>query len=172
MSNLKFRFEIWKTYVDKIGEMLLNDKYQLSPIFKKDELNFNKFKENYENKFIKYKTEERFKISIIGMINSGKSTLLNFLLQGNYLSTSTDCETKFVCILRNKESNKIPKLYRCKINKKKIDYRYNNYFYYHFEKGEEIEGNILENIKKINEKLKNYEITIPFSKREINDIFI
>ena len=112
-------------------------------------MNFNKFKANYETTFIKYKTEERFKIPIIGMINSGKSTLLNFLLQGNYLSTSTDCETKFVCILRNIEKNKIPKLYRCKINKTKIDYKYNNYFYYHFEKGKEIEGNILENIKKL-----------------------
>ena len=44
MSNLKFRFDTWKTYTERIGEMLLNDDNSISPIFKKDEENFIKFK--------------------------------------------------------------------------------------------------------------------------------
>ena len=90
MNNLKYRFDIWKTYVDRIGEMFMDEKYSISPIFKKDELNFEKFKTIYENDFIKYKTEERFMIPTIGLMNSGRSTLLNSLLQGNYLITSTN----------------------------------------------------------------------------------
>ena len=101
MSNLKFRFDTWKTYVERIGEMILDERYSISNIFKKDELNYNKFKKNYEYNFIKYKTEERFLIPIIGMISSGKSTFLNSILRGNYLSISTNVETSFICILRH-----------------------------------------------------------------------
>ena len=36
MTSIKFRFEVWKTYVNKIGEMLLNNDYLISEIFKKD----------------------------------------------------------------------------------------------------------------------------------------
>ena len=126
MQNLKYRFDIWKTYVDKIAEMFFEDKYSISPIFKHDDLNYNKFKTMYENNFIKYKKEKKFMISTIGMMNSGRSTLLNSLLQGNYLITSTNIGTKFVCILRHNENNKIPKLYKCKITQKLIDYKYNN----------------------------------------------
>ena len=171
MNNLKYRFDIWKTYVDRIGEMFMDEKYSISPIFKKDELNFEKFKTIYENDFIKYKTEERFMIPTIGMLNSGKSTLLNSLLQGNYLSISTNIGTKFVCILRHNDNNKIPKFYKCKINQKLIDYKYNTFKYYHFEKEEEIKGNILENIKKINEELKKYENEVSSDKRDINKYF-
>ena len=174
MQNLKYRFDIWKTYVDKIAEMFLEDKYSISPIFKQDDLNYNKFKSMYENNFIKYKTEERFMIPTIGMMNSGRSTLLNSLLQGNYLITSTNIGTKFVCILRHNENNKIPKLYKCKISQKLIDYKYNNYKYYHFEKEEkeeETKENILESIKRINEELKQYENQISPDKRDINKYF-
>ena len=101
MLNLKYRFDIWKTYVDRIGEMFLAEEYSISPIFKQDISNYNEFKTIYENNFIKYKTEERFMIPTIGMINSGKTTLLNSILQGNYLGTSTNIGTKFVCILRH-----------------------------------------------------------------------
>ena len=172
MSNLKFRFATWKTYVERIGDMAFDENYSISSIFKKDEENFNKFKENYETNFIKYKTEERFIIPTIGMISSGKSTFLNSLLQGNYLSISTNIETSFICILRhNKTLNQVPKLYKCKIKYENINYKYNNFNYYHFEKQEEIKGNILDNIKKINEELKQYENEVPIDKRDINKYF-
>ena len=118
MNNIKFRFDVWKSYVDKIGEMLLNDEYLLSKYFKKDEANYFKFKEEYEKNFIKYKTDERFTIPIVGKISSGKSTLLNSILQGNYLSSSTNIETKFICILRNNSKCKFPTLYKCEMKEK------------------------------------------------------
>ena len=172
MSNLKFRFDTWKTYVERIGEMILDERYSISNIFKKDELNYNKFKKNYEYNFIKYKTEERFLIPIIGMISSGKSTFLNSILRGNYLSISTNVETSFICILRhNKYLNQVPKLYKCKIIHKRINYEYNDFNYYHFEKKEEIEGDILSNIRKINEDLRQYENEVSINKRDINRYF-
>ena len=171
MSNLKFRFDTWKTYVERIGEMAFDENYSISSIFKSDEVNYNEFKENYETNFIKYKTEERFLIPIIGMISSGKSTFLNSLLQGNYLSISTNVDTSFVCILRHNNLNKTPKLYKCKIIYEKINYKYNNFNYYHFEKQEEIKGDILTNIKKINEELKQYNNKVSIDKRDINKYF-
>ena len=134
MNNIKFRFDVWKSYVDKIGEMLLNDDYLISLYFKKDEKNYKKFKEDYENNFIKYKTNERFTIPIVGKISSGKSTFLNSILQGNYLSSGSNIETKFICILRNNLFNKTPTLYKCEIKQENLDYKYKNFKYYYFEK--------------------------------------
>ena len=52
MTNIKVGFDVWKSYVNKIGEMLLNDEYLISEYFKKDEANYKKFKDEYENNFI------------------------------------------------------------------------------------------------------------------------
>ena len=152
--------------------MAFNEKYSILSTFKKDKENYIKFKENYEANFIKYKTEERFIIPVIGMISSGKSTFLNSLLKGNYLSSSTNVDTSFICILRhNKSLNQVPKLYKCKIKYEKINYKYNIINYHCFEKQEEIKGNILDNIKKINEEIKKYEKEVPIDKRDINKYF-
>ena len=118
MSNIKFKFDVWKTYVNKIGEMLLNEKYLIYQNFKKYKENFNKFKEDYENNFIKFKTSERFTIPIIGKISSGKSTFLNSILEGNYLSSSSGIATKFICIIRHNKNCKSPIFYECKLIKK------------------------------------------------------
>ena len=49
MTSVKFKFETWKSYVNKIGEMLLNDDYLISKNFReKDEANYEKFKQIYE----------------------------------------------------------------------------------------------------------------------------
>ena len=167
----KFQFDIWANYIDKIGEMIFNDKYYISQIFKKDENNYKQFVENYEENFIKYKIKNRFAIPIIGKISSGKSTFLNSILSGDYLNSSTNIDTKFICILRNNINLKKPKLYQCKLEFEKLDYKYKDIKYYYFEKGKEIEGNILENIKKINEDLKNYEKVVEEKLRNINKYF-
>ena len=172
MSNIKFRFDVWKSYVNKIGEMLLNDNYLISVYFKKDKSNYKKFKDLYENNFIKYKTNERFTIPIIGKISSGKSTFLNSILQGNYLSSSSNIETKFICILRNNSNSKSPTLYKSKMKEEQLDYKYKNFKYFYFEKTEEMKGDILENIKKINDYLSFYEKKIiNISERDINNYF-
>ena len=169
--SIKYKFDVWKTYVTKIGEMLLNDEYFISEIFKKDESKYKQFQTVYENNFIKYKTNERFTIPIIGKISSGKSTFLNAILQGYYLSRDSDIATKFICVLRNKKDCKSPSFYSCKIKQENLDYKYNNFKYYYIEKGEEIKGDIFENIKKINEELINYEKKLDVNKRDINKYF-
>ena len=171
MSSIKFRFEVWKSYVNKIGEMLLNNEYLISEIFKKDEDNYNKFKEDYENNFIKFKAKERFTIPIIGKISSGKSTFLNSILLGNYLSCSSNIDTKFVCILRHKQNCKSPKLFNCVLKQEKIDYKYRDFEYYYFEKTEELKGDVLENIKGINQNLNKYEKEVNIDERDINKYF-
>ena len=112
MTNIKVGFDVWKSYVNKIGEMLLNDEYLISEYFKKDEENYKKFKDEYENNFIKYKTNQRFNCPIIGKISSGKSTFLNSILQGNFLSSASGIETKFICILRHNNKCESPMLFK------------------------------------------------------------
>ena len=171
MTSIKFRFEVWKSYVNKIGEMLLNNNYLISEIFKKDENNYNLFKEEYENNFIKFKAKERFTIPIIGKISSGKSTFLNSILTGNYLSCSSDIDTKFVCILRHNKNCKSPKFFNCELKQEKIDYQYKEIEFFYFEKTEEIKGDVLKNIKEINQNLKLYENEVILEKRDINKYF-
>ena len=171
MSNIKFKFDVWKSYVDKIGEMLLNDDYSISSYFKKDEKNYLEFKKNYEKNFIKYKTKEKFNIPVIGKISSGKSTFLNSFLQGNYLESNSGITTKFVCIIRNNSDIKSPTLYKCEKKEEMLDYKYNNFKYYYFEKKEEVKGNLHENIKKINEELSEYEANKKKDERDINKYF-
>ena len=167
-SKYKFQFEIWENYVDKIGEMIFQDEYQISKIFKKDEKNYMKFVEIYEDNFIRYKIKNRFAIPIIGKISSGKSTFLNSILGGDYLSSASNIDTKFICILRNNSNLKSPKFFECELKEEKLNYKYKDIKYYYFEKGEEIKGNILENIKKINADLKNYEEKVEMDFRDIN----
>lgn len=172
-TNFKNDFDVWKNYVNKIGEMLLNDEYLINENFQKDE-NYKTFKEIFENKFIKYKTNERFFIPIIGIISSGKSTFLNSIIQGDYLSSSSGSDTKLFCILRNNNDCNAPILYKCQLIKEKIDYKYNdNIVYYYFEKtNKEAEGeNILKKIKIINEDLKKYEERTEIKERDINKYF-
>jgi septin family protein len=151
--------------------MLLNNDYLISEIFKKDEKNYNLFKEDYENNFIKFKAKERFTIPIIGKISSGKSTFLNSIISGNYLSCSTDIDTKFVCILRHNKNCKSPKFFNCELKQEKIDYKYRDFEFFYFEKTEELKGDVLENIKEINQSLKNYEIEVNLNERDINKYF-
>ena len=178
MNSIKLSFEVWESYVNKIGEMLLNDKYLVSQLFKKDINNFKITIKDYENNFIKYKTKEKFSIPIRGKVSSGKSTFLNSILLGNYLSSSSDIDTKFICILRNNINCKIPLLYNCKIKQENLNYKYkdsenedNELKFYYFEKKEEIKGNILENIKKINKELIDYEKIYDEDERDLNKYF-
>ena len=164
---------MWKSYVNKIGEMIFNDKYLISEIFRRDSSNFQKFKEYYETNLIKFKSDNRFPIPIIGKISSGKSTFLNSILQGNYLSSNINIDTKFICIIRDNRQIEFPTFYKCELKKKKIDYDYKNIYYYYFEKKDKLneKNNILENIKAINEDLKNYEKVNEKEKRDINKYF-
>jgi hypothetical protein len=92
-------------------------------------------------------------------------------LFGNYLSSSSDIDTKFICILRNNSNCKSPVFYKCELKREKFDYKYNNDEYYYFQKKDELKGDILDNIKKINDELKEYEKKYSFEERDINKYF-
>ena len=59
--------------------------------------------EDFKNKYEKYIDIERFSIPIIGVIDSGKSSFLNFLLGINCLEMNSDITTKCVVIIRHKK---------------------------------------------------------------------
>jgi hypothetical protein len=103
----------------------------------------------YIIKYQKFENIKRFSIPVIGGINSGKSTILNYALNlDDILEISFDITTKFITIIRHNENlkEKGPKLYNVKI----IQRAYiNNKFIYSFEKdGDYLKGNIKELIKK------------------------
>ena len=177
MDDLENRIEVWKTYVNKIGEMFLNEEYNICQKFQKDSESFSKFKEKYEKEFIKYKTEERFTIPIIGIISSGKSTFLNVILQNNYLETDTNIATKFICILRHNRFLREPKLYKAYSKRRRIDYKYKKFEYFSFEKRHEVEevngikGDIKKLMQEINKNIVKYEEKMKISQRNINKYF-
>ena len=96
--------------------------------------------QKFHIKYSKYERLERFSIPIIGKISSGKSTILNYILDlKESLQVKSKATTKFVCIIRHNESLKgqVPKLYTVKFNQRaELNDHYN------FDKGELIQGNI------------------------------
>ena len=71
-------------------------------------------KEEKEKKII----EERKGIVVVGMISSGKSTFLNSIFGFNYLQTSDNITTKFVCVIRYNPNLNEPIFYNLKLAQK------------------------------------------------------
>ena len=70
-------------------------------------------------KYGRFKNIKRFFIPIIGIISSGKSTFLNYLLQlNNILEIGEQITTQFICIIRQDEKADIPELYEVSIEKR------------------------------------------------------
>ena len=150
-----------------------------SPEFKNEEIKneYNYFLEHYNN-FIGIK---KFSIPIFGIISSGKSTLLNYIINlDNILEMDEDVSTQFICIIRNKKGLKIPKLYSVI-----LDWRDEHSF--NFLKGNEIPEDIKTIISEKNKKIREsnidrkpedyfllIEIDIPFlneSEGDFGDLF-
>ena len=101
--------------------------------FNKDEQNLfqqllNEFKPEYE----KLIDINRFSIPILGMISSGKSTFLKFLLGINYLEFGHDITTKSITIIRYKPINN-REIYSVKMTERRKRY-------YNFIKNKKING--------------------------------
>ena len=116
--------------------------------------------ENFIKKYSNYQNIERFCIPIIGVINSGKSTFLNYLLNLFFLQIGENETTKFISIIRHKEEAIIPEIYEVEI-KKRDDNAFN-----FCEKGDNLLSSsdpnkvneiLLEKIRKRNEDIKNKE---------------
>ena len=105
----------------------------------------NSFITNYQ----KFDNIKRFSIPIIGKINCGKSTILNFLLNfDDILQYSCDTTTKFISIIRHNKNlkGKNPLIYNVKFEQRAF---VNNYYLYNFEKnGAHLEGEVKDIIKK------------------------
>ena len=101
----------------------------------------------FKSEYVNYINLKRFSIPVIGKINSGKSTFLNYLLDLNdLLESSENITTKFICLIRH---NKELKGQKPKIFKVILDNRaeINKELLWNFNKGEEIEGDVKEIIK-------------------------
>ena len=107
----------------------------------------------------KFEGIKRFSIPVIGKINCGKSTILNFLLDlDDVLEYSCDVTTKFISIIRHNKNlkGKPPLIYNVEFEQRAY---INNKYLYNFEKnGKYIEGNVKDIIKKRNEQLTKAEL--------------
>ena len=147
MNNHYFEHISRINYINKILQSFelnlkyINDKLLLYKI--------NLFKSEFE-KFVNLK---RFSIPIIGKINSGKTTFLNYLLDLNdLLETSENITTKFICLIRHNKQlkNQKPKIFKVIFEKRT---EINNEILWNFNKGEEIKGDVKEIIKDKNKFL-------------------
>ena len=95
--------------------------------------------------------KQKLFVPVIGLMNSGKSTFLNSLL--NVKEDILGFETKFACIIRHNKNLKECQFYHVTLEEK------NNTAVFS-KSGEIIEGinNIIEEIKKINEQAVNEKI--------------
>lgn len=108
--------------------------------------------DKFNKKYKQYRGIKRFAIPIFGVISSGKSTFLNYLLNlNNLLEMDEQITTKFICIIRHNKTLKNPKLYKVKIDIR--DEQSVN-----FEKGIEIQEDIKEAISKKNNDIKNKKL--------------
>ncbi len=104
----------------------------------------------FKEKYGQYKGIKRFAIPVFGIISSGKSTLLNYLLNLNeILEMEEEISTQFICIIRNKKGLKKPKLYSVKLISRDEKY-------FNFIKDKEIDGDIKTIISEKNESIKNF----------------
>ena len=135
----------------------------------------------FKKKYEQFKGIKRFAIPVFGIISSGKSTFLNYILNlDELLEIKEDISTQFICIIRNKKNLKKPKLYSIKLVLRDKDNNFVNFI-----KDHEIEGDIKSIIKKKNLEVKEskaernpedyfllIETEIPFlSENEYSDLF-
>jgi len=72
--------------------------------------------EEFKNKYYTYKDIKRFSIPVIGCISSGKSTILNYLLNlKKILQVAHKITTKCICIIRHRKGCKKAKIFNVDI---------------------------------------------------------
>ena len=124
-----------------------------------EDINYDLFlKDNFTQKYGLYIDIKRFAIPIIGVINSGKSTFMNKILNlKDILQINNVVTTRFITIIRHDKNAEIPEVYQVKIerrNKGLANDRFN-----FIEKGENLlkskgNNNIKNIIKELNEDIE------------------
>ena len=101
-ANPEKSFERTQNYLKEIQQKL-DDYLSLEMYLNKEEKEiFEQLINIFEPKYEKFIDIDRFSIPIIGMISSGKSTFLNFLLNNKYIKYNNDITTNFITIIRKK----------------------------------------------------------------------
>ena len=154
-EELKEKFDKALECIYQINFFLNNYEREIKDLCKS-----NKTLEQDIQKFLlfysKYEGLKRFSIPVIGKISSGKSTILNYILDlKETLQVESKTTTKFICIIRHNKllKGKNPQLYTVEFNKRKESGNY-----YNFNKGDLIEGDIKQIIEKRNRDLNEKKI--------------
>ena len=130
--NSENEFENALNFISKMSSYLNDNKEEIKIFFE----NKNDLKvkiQDFNLNYSKYKNLERFSVPIIGKISSGKSTILNFILDlKEKLQVKTNTTTRFVCLIRHNKllKNKDPLIYNVEFIPRAVYYNY-----YNFEKG-------------------------------------
>ena len=105
-KDIKNDFDKTINFIFSINFYLKYYKEQIIEFFQNDQ----KIKQQIQKfsiKYSKYEELEKFSIPIIGKISSGKSTILNYILDlKGALQVQSKTTTKFVCIIRHNKSLK------------------------------------------------------------------
>ena len=115
---------------------------------------------SYENYYGKFMGLKRFSIPVFGKISSGKSTLLNYILNlHGIFETNYNISTKFICIIRhNPNLENGPKLYNVSVSERGEYIKDNKKIkLWNFEEDGEINGDIKQIIEDRNHALGNLE---------------
>ena len=155
-SDNKNEFDETMKITKKINNLIDNFYDELKIINNQDLMNkVNK----YILEYLKFDGIRRFSIPVIGKINCGKSTILNYILNlDDILEYSCDITTKFISIIRHNKNlkGKKPNVYKVNFIQRSF---INNTFLYEFEKdGDPLEGDAKEIIKKRNQEIINNEL--------------
>lgn len=148
-------FEKTINFISNINFYLKNYKDEIIELFQKDQ-NIKQQIQQFNLSYSKYEELERFSIPIIGKISSGKSTILNYILDlKGVLQVQSKTTTKFICIIRHNRSlkDKNPLIYSVNfVPRADLDNHYN------FVKNELIKGDIKKIIEKRNHDLMEKKI--------------
>ena len=121
--NSENEFENALNFISKMSSCLNDNKEEIKIFFE----NKNDLKvkiQDFNLNYSKYKNLERFSVPIIGKISSGKSTILNFILDlKEKLQVKTNTTTRFVCLIRHNKllKNKDPLIYNVEFIPRAVD---------------------------------------------------
>ena len=121
--NSENEFENALNFISKMSSYLNDNKEEIKIFFE----NKNDLKvkiQDFNLNYSKYKNLERFSVPIIGKISSGKSTILNFILDlKEKLQVKTNTTTRFVCLIRHNKllKNKDPLIYNVEFIPRAVD---------------------------------------------------
>ena len=116
IKEMTKRFHDAKNFIKELGKNFENIKTNLFE--EKEKESFNELDEKFNEKFKKFNVIDRFSIPIIGLISSGKSTFLNYLLNIDCLESKYDITTKCIVIIRHNKSLKSPELFSVKFQER------------------------------------------------------